>query len=610
MLACSQDIFFHNETNHSIENDHDDYQSLLLDSSSAFLNNTLTTEYNTTRQNSKIQLLSDSEVDFTSKSNILSDATAINNNIKDKEEQVWPPDVESAFIEALESIPKLGRRKILVNGKPCGRNELISDYIFRKTCKIRTRKQVSSHIQVLKNTRKGDAHFMRLLTDSVEQNEMNNTKSILQNRSTAGSSATKTKTRQSSHLRPTDTLKASGTLQMKNYQLSDTLSSDDSSVNSSPSPTDYVFEIMCGDPAQQQALSMLQFKDLYDPFQQSLFSETLDVSNNSNSSTALETQNLIDPFFGSSVLFEQPQNKNLEEVLLDTLSATTDDFSSSMASITRKKPASSTPIRKNNPKRKKLSHTPHASEILRNLSSSIVESKCALWPNYICLYLEYSVPYDPCRPLSHNLSQMPHCYPNCLPVVPLDVSSKEKCPSISALLESPEETVLLLAKTKLDLNLNISDFAFNNTSFFETQTRQTIECTTTIYSFGNVVLESREIQQALWVNEGKYMYSFVFVNQFFDAFMKGIRSLQSWHEVDIAINNLCIVQSFEDVEAKFNAENSDAACTEASDVSTSPLLVMMYEFERGQGNIDISVISKTNNVESNSENFHFLTEDK
>lgn len=86
MLACSQDIFFHNETNHSIENDHDDYQSLLLDSSSAFLNNTLTTEYNTTRQNSKIQLLSDSEVDFTSKSNILSDATAINNNIKDKEE--------------------------------------------------------------------------------------------------------------------------------------------------------------------------------------------------------------------------------------------------------------------------------------------------------------------------------------------------------------------------------------------------------------------------------------------------------------------------------------------------------------------------------------------
>lgn len=88
----------------------------------------------------------------------------------------------------------------------------------------------------------------------------------------------------------------------------------------------------------------------------------------------------------------------------------------------------------------------------------------------------------------------------------------------------------------------MSDFFFNNTSFFETQDRRTIECTTTIYSFGNVVLESKEVQQALWINEGKYMYSFVYVNQFFDAFMKGIRSLQSWDEVDIAINNLCVVQ--------------------------------------------------------------------
>lgn len=78
---------------------------------------------------------------------------------------IWSPAVEQAFMEALRRIPHVGRRKITVHGRPCGRNELISEYILRKTGKLRTRKQVSSHIQVLKHLLKDDPEFMELVNE-------------------------------------------------------------------------------------------------------------------------------------------------------------------------------------------------------------------------------------------------------------------------------------------------------------------------------------------------------------------------------------------------------------------------------------------------------------
>ncbi|RKF57803.1 putative transcription factor [Erysiphe neolycopersici] len=93
----------------------------------------------------------------------------------------WPSMLDNFFLDAMIDIPIMGKKKFTYNGKLHGHNQMISLYIWIAYTEflpsnvapdlkmIRSRKQISSHIQVLKKLLQGNAAFQHIFSEDVPE---------------------------------------------------------------------------------------------------------------------------------------------------------------------------------------------------------------------------------------------------------------------------------------------------------------------------------------------------------------------------------------------------------------------------------------------------------
>ncbi|KAK4053992.1 hypothetical protein OIO90_003637 [Microbotryomycetes sp. JL221] len=85
--------------------------------------------------------------------------------------QLWFDEIDQALLNAIQLIPNIGRKTVQFNDQELGRNALLSEYILRHTGWFRSKRQIGSHLQLLKKHNANNSKVMELLRDHSIEDE-------------------------------------------------------------------------------------------------------------------------------------------------------------------------------------------------------------------------------------------------------------------------------------------------------------------------------------------------------------------------------------------------------------------------------------------------------
>ncbi|KAF9959228.1 Transcriptional enhancer factor TEF-3 [Mortierella alpina] len=427
---------------------------------------------------------------------------------------------------SIREIPKLGRRKVPLHEKHYGRNELIAAYILKETKQKRSRKQVSSHIQVLKNTRKEDFVLMELLSDASP--DENNDPEWLE----------------------------AAMVKIRKIFDEDSLQN----MPASPlSPTEGISE-------KFERLSSRSFRD-----------EEKRPTHNRQLSIA-------------SILNPEPEDdEESDGPTKGPLAAGSPKEPQDHPFATRNSPPSSSQDERPWMGPHYSQHVEYRSQTASHSFSASSHSQSDY--DAAASYRSEQYPFWPCQykmtmqePSSRGY-ESPSSLDRELVVIRNEAPFHDhiSCQDIN-LLDDARFPIIrpafyrkrcLFLRTRLGMNLEGSSqrTRYLSSNIFQSREMLTVQCSTTVYSFGKEIVGCIETRRASW-HQGRFVYQFKMVDEWMQDYLHTLRE-GSIEEMESSLQNMTIVQEFSSLVV--DEQSPDDSTT------PEPILVVAYEFYPGTG---------------------------